>query len=148
MSTRLVIFIFLIMLTPTTTWACSQDPAQPEPTDRDFYKAAKLVLSAHVTKVEEMVPAGDGDGGLIVGTLRPIEVFKGKLPQEFTVRSEVFLPGNCTLPLMAGSDYVFFLDGKDNFVQWATGSRSYFNIDGTEVRKELEAIRALKKLEP
>ena len=56
----------------------------------------------------------------------------------------VYGPGNCSVPLLAGSDYLLFLD-KNNFVWILSGSELFWNLDSIEPKKILNELRELAK---
>ncbi|MGB3810516.1 MAG: hypothetical protein WA943_10495 [Parvibaculum sp.] len=143
---RLVCCLGLFLLTcATNALACSVDPsAQRRP--EDLFSDAATVVVAHLTKVEEIdAPNENNRMGVIQGTFRPIEVIKGKLPAGNKVKSPAFGPGNCSIPLLAGMDYVFYLDGKLNYVTWVTGSELLDELDSPSARQVLEKLHKLKK---
>ena len=88
---------------------------------------------------------------IVEGTFRTIEVLKGEPPQDQKVRSLVYGPGNCTIPLLSGWDYVFllghitFADSDHNLVSWPDGSFGLFNIEGTEAKRKLDELRKLSR---
>lgn len=134
-----------LLAAATNAWACSV--AHPEePTTEYFFRNAATVLVARMTKVEE-IEATDEFAGfpLVEGTLRSIELLKGKLPAGNKVRGLVYGPGNCSIPFIAGWDYILYLDGEHNFVLWPSGSEAYINIEEEEPQEEIAELRALSK---
>jgi hypothetical protein len=126
--------------------ACSA-PDAPKTTEEKFARAT-AVFVAHMVRTEEagLMVMGNHKEPIIEGTFRVIEVLKGRPPEDGKVRSPPYGPGNCTIPLMAGMDYVFFLgpsDNKQNFVTWITGSFGTFNLGGTEPKRILDELRKL-----
>ncbi|MGE5516179.1 MAG: hypothetical protein ACM31D_10200 [Bacteroidota bacterium] len=119
----------------------------PEPTAEELFANAAAVVVGHLIMVEQVTAPNldKHDAGVIEGTFSPIEVIKGEVPVGNKVRSQTFLPGNCALPLLVGSDYVFFLDGKDNFVTWITGSASLGFPGSPAVERAREKLRSLRK---
>jgi hypothetical protein len=54
--------------------------------------------------------------------------------------------GNCTIPLLAGADYIFFLQKEDDYITFVSGSAGpIVNLDAKKVREKLEKLRALAK---
>lgn len=147
MGCRLAFCIALFCAWGSTSWACSRDPSLPPLTpDMQFSDAASVVVG-HLTKVEEVKPPnlGKGDAGLIEGTFRPIEVLKGEAPADNKIKSQTFQPGNCTIPLVVGAEYVFYLDGGENLVTWITGSVPLGNADSPTSQRLLEELRSFRK---
>lgn len=70
------------------------------------------------------------------------EVFKGTAPVAGIVRDLPFGPGNCSLGLLPGLEYVLF-PGEYEMVLLPTGSFSYVNAEGTEVKPRLDTLRKL-----
>ncbi|MGE5516877.1 MAG: hypothetical protein ACM31D_13765 [Bacteroidota bacterium] len=139
--------VILTMMGTAQGWACSRDPNVPEPTAEELFANAATVVVGHLIKVEQVAAADidKHDAGVIEGTFSPIEIIKGEAPADNKVKSQTFFPGNCTLPLLVGSDYVFFLDGKDNFVSWITGSASLGFPGSPAVERAREKLRSLRK---
>lgn len=144
---RLVSYVALVLIWSSAGWACSRDPNLPPLTPEMQFSNAALVVVGHLTKVEEVSPPnlGKGDAGLIEGTFRPIEVLKGEAPAGNKVKSQTFQPGNCTIPLVVGADYVFFLDGGENFLTWIAGSAPLGSVDTPASQRLLERLRSFKK---
>ena len=134
----------LILASPSATSASST--TQPPPTTEQQFAEATAVFVARLLRTEEAQMVWDGKTEPIVeGTFRVIEVLKGQPPPDQKVRSLVFGPGNCSIQLLAGWDYVFFLYKDSNFVFWPGGSVGTFNIDGTGPKRLLEELRSLAK---
>lgn len=136
----------LLALAPGFAIACST--LGPPPTDDELFEKASAVFVAHVTKTEEVTlsfPSSSAPAAVpgVEGTFRVLEILKGKPPEDARVQDLVFGPGNCSLGLFAGLDYLFFLRG-DKWVLWPTGSRAFINLQGTEPQKILEHLRKLK----
>ena len=68
------------------------------------------------------------------------EVFRGTPPSSGFVRDLPYGPGNCSLGVLPGMEYVFF-PGEQDFVLIFSGSFGYFNPEGSEVKQHLEALR-------
>ena len=68
------------------------------------------------------------------------EVFKGAPPALGVVRDFPFAPGNCSLGLLPGMEYIFYPDGN-NFVLTFSGSFGFINAEGNDVKPRLEALR-------
>jgi hypothetical protein len=70
------------------------------------------------------------------------EVFKGEPPASGVIRDLPYGPGNCSLGLMPGVEYVF-IPGEYDMVLLPTGSFGHFNPEGRTVAPRLKAIRKL-----
>ena len=104
---------------------------------------------APLTSVSE-IPARDdvkgAHGNIIEGSFETVELIKGEPPASGKVRSSPYGVGNCTIPFLAGSDYVFFLQKEDDYITFVSGSAGPFmNLSGTKVRERLEKLRAMAK---
>ncbi|MBV9458711.1 MAG: hypothetical protein JO141_14495, partial [Bradyrhizobium sp.] len=114
-----------------------------------MFSQASTVFVAHLTSVSE-VPAPDdvkkAYKNIIEGTFDIIEPIKGVPPPGKKVRSTPYGIGNCTIPLLAGADYIFYLRSEDDYIMFVTGSAGpIMNLDGKAVREKLERLRALAK---
>jgi len=140
------LLLSLLALAPGIALACST--LGPPPTDEELFEKASTVFVAHITKTEEVTlsfPLSTAPTPVpgVEGTFRVVEILKGKPPEDAKVQDLVFGPGNCSLGLFAGLDYLFFLRG-DKWVLWPTGSRAFINLQGTEPQKIIEQLRKLK----
>jgi hypothetical protein len=124
--------------------ACSI--AGPPPTDEELFRKASSVFVARVVRTEESSwKFGHVTEPIVEGDFQVIEVLKGQPPTDGKVRDLTFGPGNCSLGLLAGMDYLFFIEpNRHNFVLWPTGSRMIFNRQLPEVVEFLERLRNLK----
>ncbi|WP_341915000.1 hypothetical protein [Ferrovibrio terrae] len=145
---RLFLVLALLLSGIQQALACSRAPGMPEPTDEDLFREASAVFVARVYKTEEAIDnvgPRNSPVPIVIGTFRPGEIFKGRPPADNTVRDFTPGPGNCGLMLMAGVDYLFFLQEQTrNYVPWPHGSRGFFNINATEPQKLFEKLRTLK----
>jgi len=138
----------LVCLLVLPAMACSS--LEPPPTDEELFQQATAVFLAHVVRTEEKQyvwpdAANSKPWPIVEGNYQIVEVLKGQPPADGKVRDLVFGPGNCSLGLLVGMDYLFFIQpGPNNFVLWPTGSRMIINREGTEVVKLLEKLRKLK----
>jgi hypothetical protein len=144
MLRNLLLGAALLLLAGTTAaMACST--TQPPPTTEEQFAKATRVLVARIVRTEEarmVLPPAD-EMPIVEGTVRVIEILKGQPPEDGKVRSLVYGPGNCTIPLLAGWDYVFFLYEDKNFVQWLGGSVGNWSLEGKEAKSLLEKLRKL-----
>src|SRR5262245_22220737 len=145
---NLCLWVVVILASIHTASACS--PVDRDPTTEQLFAKATTVFVAHIVHTEEsqIVFLGNTES-VIEATFRTIEVLKGRPPEDGKVRSLVYGPGNCTIPILAGWDFVFFLrqdasiDDHHNLVWWPTGSFGTFNLEGTEPKRILQELRNL-----
>jgi hypothetical protein len=143
----LFIGVACAILSVGSTHACSVAEGSPEPTKEALFAEASTVFVGHVVFVEEVAAQHrDPNEPVLEAKFRVTEVLKGQPPADNKVRSFGYGPGNCTAPMLAGMDYLFFLhQGVQNFVDWPSGTETFFNINGTETQALLARLRALKK---
>jgi hypothetical protein len=123
--------------------ACEQ--ARPD-SDAQHFAEASAVFVGHIFRTEEYdgIDPLDGQRRLMVAAdVRPIEVLKGTPPADGKVKSGVFMPGNCSVPLFVGYDYILFLY-KDDFLVFGDGS-DIFDHDRPEDEERLKTLRTLAK---
>ena len=137
-----------LLFAPPRVLACS---IQEVTTDEEKFARAKEVFLARVVRVEEAVKPerwGNVEFKAVQGTYKLLEVFKGEPKDGDTVLDFVFNPGNCSLGIMAGLHYVFFIRPENRLVLWVGGSRGYINLDGSVPKADIARFRALaRKLE-
>ena len=141
----------LVVVSATIADACSLATG-PSPTTEELVAKARTIFVARIVRTEEaQIVLGGKAWPIVEGTFRTIEVLKGEPPQDQKVRSLIYGPGNCTMPLLSGWDYVFFLgpgvfaDSDHNLVWWANGSFGTYNLEGTEPKRKLEELRKLSR---
>jgi hypothetical protein len=149
MKTRLFGFAALFcVMAASNGYPCSRMPGAPEPTPEELFAQAATVFVAHVIKVQEMT-ASDMDKhktGTVQATFRAIEILKGSPPSGSYVVSDMYSYGNCTLPLLAGADYIFFMKDDNDHINSLDGSAGpILNIHATQVQSSLERLRAQAK---
>lgn len=119
-----------------------------ERTLEELFASAKNVFRARITEVRLARlsdPSNPKDVAEVVEARFEIkEVFKGGTPASGFVRDLPFGPGNCSLGLLPGLEYVFFPEEYD-MVLLPTGSFSYFNAEGTAVKPRLETLRRMAR---
>jgi hypothetical protein len=129
-------------------YACSS-LGKPVPTEEELFSQASSVFVAHLTSVAEISAPDDvkkSHKNIIEGSFSTIEPIKGEPPASRKVRSVPYGFGNCTIPLLAGADYIFFLQKEDDYITFLSGSAGpIVNLDATKVREKLEKLRALSK---
>ena len=134
-----------LLFAPLGAAACS---VQEVTTDEEKFAKAKEVFLARVVRVEEAAKPerwGSVEFKAVQGTYKLLEVFKGEPRDGDTVLDFVFNPGNCSLGIMAGLYYVFFIRPENRLVLWVGGSRGYINLDGSVPKADLARFRALAK---
>lgn len=119
------------------------------PSEEVLFAKATAVFVAHVTSVAEIAAPDDVRKvyqQILEASINTVEVIKGQPPADAKVRSLPFGYGNCTLPLLAGADYIFFLQDQGPYITFVTGSAGpILNLDGTKERQRLERLRSLAK---
>ncbi len=145
------IALLVLCLLSTPVMACQFENADASPVQ--FFDSAKTVFTAHITKAQEIqMPAGDGDRTIAVveAEFSTIEVFKGSPPESHKVHDLVFGYGNCSNPLLVGTDYLFFLEENKemkeptyeyNYVGFPTGSRMIYPIESKLSKILLQTLR-------
>ena len=91
---------------------------------------------------------GQEAGDIVEATFTVIEVFKkGSSPIE-VVRDLSYGFGNCSIPLMSGMEYIFFVHkgqgALENYVGMCTGSGAV-NVEANEFPEELQMLRNYNK---
>jgi hypothetical protein len=89
-------------------------------------------------------PLSDKPEVIVEASFRIVEVLKGQPPKDGKVKSFVPLGGNCSVTLVAATDYLFFLNNDLNFVAIFDGSRPIY-LWHSEHKVLLERLRALSK---
>lgn len=140
---RSTLFGILLAASAFRADACSL----PElPSDEAKFAQAKEVFLARVVRVEETGKSerlGTSEVKTVQGTYKLIETFKGEPKDNDTVLDFVFTPGNCSLGIMPGLYYVFFVRPENRLVLWINGSRGYINLDGSVPKRDLQRFRML-----
>jgi hypothetical protein len=135
----------ILLLLPVRAGACSM----PEPaSEEEKFAQAKEVFLARVVRVEETGKPeriGGSEIKTVQGTYKLLEVFKGEPKDGDKVLDFVFTPGNCSLGIMPGLFYVFFVRPENRLVLWVNGSRGYINLEGSVPKADLERFRALAR---
>lgn len=135
----------LALANPSAAFGCSFVPLSYE----DQFAEASAVFVARIVRTEE----GKGSDPTRIGikpetiavveaTFRIVEILKGQPPGDGKVRSLRSEEANCTIPLLAAQDYLFFLS-TDGFV-WGPSGSGIVNPDGKD-RDLLERLRKLAR---
>src|ERR1700761_1676918 len=126
-----------ILLAPLAAAACEFEHR----TQEEVFARAQSVFRARVLDVRLVKstnpfnPAQRVD--IVEGRFEVEEVYKGTPPDSGVVRDLVLLPGNCSLGLFPGWEYVFVPD-EQGFVLTPTQSIAFFNPDAPEPRKAID----------
>ncbi|WP_130300805.1 MULTISPECIES: hypothetical protein [unclassified Duganella] len=135
--------LFALAILSLPALACS---SLKQPTDEELFANAKSVFRARVveTRLGKLVnPSNPSEVVEVVEAKYEIrEIFKGAPAAAGVVRDLPFGPGNCSLGLLAGMEYVFYPDAN-NLVLTFSGSFGYLNAEGTDVKPRFEALRKL-----
>jgi len=149
-----ILFSLILICTPLNALACDFDEQPKE----YYFEKAKAVVRAKLVKVE-LVSANEMSERLklsgkekdeitkfefVKGTYKPIEVFKGDVGETGEVYEIVTGPGNCSVALMVGLEYVFFINDK-GFISIAD-SEAIINPEAPNARELLGKLRKLKKI--
>jgi hypothetical protein len=133
---------FGLLACMSTAQACSS--TEPPQSRAQLFARASTVFTAHLLRTEEIPPTITPMAD-VEATFRTIEIFKGQPPADGKVRTFVYGPGNCSVPLLAGSDYLFFLYENNYVLLLPGGFELFWNLEGTEAREILTEIRELAK---
>ena len=126
LSNFLVLTVLFAM--PPSVEACSRIS---RPTDRQLFDEAKEVFVAQVvsTKIARLSPqlcedeGGEEDGcSFVEARYQLTAALKGNPKRSGKVGDLVFGPGNCSLGLLTGWYYVFYVGEESNFVPHISGS--------------------------
>jgi hypothetical protein len=75
-----------------------------------------------------------------------LENIKGAPPVDETVFSLSYGPGNCTIPMMVGWDYVFFDNSNTNhLITSLDGSTPFLNVSTPPAQALLTELRSYKR---
>ena len=128
--------------------ACSR---HPRPTDTQLFSEAKEVFVARVISTElKRMPRKECDAeeidedecAYVQAWYERVDVLKGSPPRRGNVRDLVFGPGNCSLGLLAGFYYVFYLGSDYNWVPHINGS---FPLGPLYEERERKAVQRIKE---
>ena len=139
-----IVIILTLLLLPAVALPCSFK----EKTDEEKFNSAKAVFHAKIveTKLGNLKNPDNSKESIetVEGKFIVKEKFKGEPPVSGYAKDFVFGPGNCSLGLITGMEYVFYVS-DDDFVLLPTGSFGFFNDEGTAVRPKLDKLRELSK---
>lgn len=142
-----VAIILLAALAASAANACS---SRYHPTDDQLFSEAEHVIVARVvsTRLRAMprneceADALDEDECTYVEAKYELfDVLKGSRRGQGKVRDLVFGPGNCSLGLLTGFYYVFYIDKQHDWVPHIGGSFPLGQFYGERERQVVETIR-------
>lgn len=140
---RTIAVVALCLCATTNAAACSTINS---PTEHLLFSRAKSVFRAQVTEVKLSHLANPENPAEQVEVVEARyilkEAFRGNPPSTGFVRDLPYGPGNCSLGVLPGVEYVFF-PGEHDFVLTYSGSFGYFNSEDREVKQHLEALRQM-----
>ena len=128
--------------------ACS---LEEKTTEEQKFAMAKEVFLARMVRVEESEQpqrVGNTDVRTVTGTYKLLEVFKGEPRDGGTVIDFVFTPANCSLGIMAGLYYVFFIRPDSRLVLGVNGSRGYITLEGSVPKADFARFREYARKAP
>src|SRR5690348_1685023 len=131
---RVSILGIVILSLSQSAMACQW---KQRPTE-EIVAGAKSIFRARVTEVKLLAPRPTAleryPKGLdaVEARYEILETFKGEPPAAGTVRDFMFAPGNCSLGLFPGWEYIFIPD-SDGMVLLPSGSFGYFNREAKAV---------------
>lgn len=141
-----VLSVCIAIATPAAD-ACSR---RPHPTDVQLYSEAEQIFVARILATEirrmprrecEAEEMSEDECTYVEGEYELVEVLKGAPRSRGKVRDLVFGPGNCSLGLLSGFYYVFYVEKEHNWVPHINGSFPLGPIYQERERKAVERIR-------
>jgi hypothetical protein len=135
----------ILLITIRDANACSWDRSI---SFEQLFAQATSVFIGHVIRTEEAEDSIDGERQMIIeGAVRVVEVLKGPSPAGGKIRSRVYSPGNCAIPIMAGIDYLLFIY-EDNLISYPSGSRALpslkEDLQDNETKQVLRRLRQVR----
>jgi hypothetical protein len=146
MRLRVVVAMLAAMVAPAAD-ACSR---RFHPTDAQLFSEAEHVIVARVVSTQlRQLPRKEceADGldedecSYVEAKYELSDVLKGSLRGRGKVRDLVFGPGNCSLGVLAGFYYVFYIDKEHNWVPHISGSFPLGPSYGERERQAVERVR-------
>ena len=142
----LVFFVVpILLLTICEASACSWDRTLSH---EQLFAQATSVFIGHIVETKEVEAAVDGERQMVIeGAFRVVEVLKGPPLVSGKIRSHVYSPGNCAIPMVAGINYLLFIY-EDNLNSFPTGSMALSSLkedlQDQETRQLLRGLRRLR----
>ncbi len=132
-----------LLFSVNCAFACSS--LEKPPTIEKLFAKATTVFVAHVVRTQETDLKVEGIP-IVEGEFRLLEIIKGTPPQDYKVRDFVYGYGNCSLGLLAGLDYVFFLQEEwGDLVVFPSGSQMLISPKGRASVEHLQKLRRLQE---
>ncbi len=125
------------MLVGSAAWACSCVPR----TDEQKFRDAKTVVVGVVVETRYIEDEKVFGGGYIKAKVRVSEVVKGKAVRSIAVQDQVGETGMCSSFLLAGAEYVLFIDDRQE-VGLCSGTRRF----GATIYDRPEKLMELQRL--
>jgi len=148
---RNLLVLVLLQLVAFPLLACSRPPGEAPPTESELFQKAQAVFVAHVYRTAEgtrSIDSSEKPFPVVEGEFRVIEVLKGVPPANGKVATLVPSPGNCAVLMVAGVDYVFFVQEGHDLIWWPDGSQAFTNLQAIEPKKYLERLRKIAVEKP
>jgi len=135
----------ILLITILGAGACSWDRTVSH---EQLFARSTSVFICHIVRTEEVEGSFDGQREMIIeGAFRVVEILKGPSPAGGKIRSLVYGPGNCAIPIVAGIDYLLFVQ-EDNLISFPTGSRALpslkEDLQDNETKQVLQRLRQLR----
>jgi hypothetical protein len=136
--------VSILLLTNCGASACSWDRTVSH---EQLFARATSVFIGHIVRTEEIDNSNDGQREMTIeGAVRVVEMLKGSPPADGKIRSRVYGPGNCTIPIMAGTDYLLFIH-EDDLISYPFGSRVLPSLKEDLLNNETkQLLRSLRQL--
>jgi len=134
--------------------ACSR---RVQPTDAQLFSEAEHVFVAKVVATTlrqvprrqcEAEELNEDECAYVEGRYELVQTLKGTPRRRGTVRDLVFGPGNCSLGLLAGFYYVFYMDRQHNWVPHINGSFPLGPFFEARERQAVDRIREPPHMRP
>jgi len=140
MYRKLILFLTLIFTALISNYAdaCSG----PSYTGKAAFDNAKRVFRAKILQTEIVFEDFKGsDYEIIDSKYELLEIYKGNVSENGVVKTIPFSPGNCSVALLTGSEYIIYL-GEDDFVYDFNGTWGYLDSENKKKAEELKEIKS------
>jgi hypothetical protein len=141
--TRCFLVFFALISSPL--FACS---SLEYTTDEQNFQKANEVFIARIVGTDEKTFHNErfvNGIPVVEGRYHLVETLKGHPSQDGIVRDFVYSKGNCSLGLLTGITYLFFISDDSRLVLTPDGSRGIINMDAEPIRQTLTKLRELSK---
>lgn len=141
---HLYVIVLSILLSIQTAYGCSCAPL----TEEELFNGARAVYLAEVTDTK-LIKESDDDTSweIIEANFTILEKFKGPEEPITKVHDLSFGFGNCSIGLMSGMEFVFFISESRNgrnYVGMCGGSKS-INLGYKDIETVLNKLRSYPK---